>query len=307
MKKFFCILAVMVAGGLFCNSLGFAKDISRSLSFRVLSDVPYDENLKPEEYPENTEPFTYFDTFNKGFKTVFVEKQGLFFKDSDIKEVILKDNNFGETTIEFTFTEEGAKLLKSFTEKDLGKETAMDVNGTIIVVAIIRDVISGGGLMLSSSETNTIYHVAKAFGLKNDYELSENTTTIKKENQITKIEKPDFSNPTDVITNFFWSIYNDEERFYDYITPETEFSDWVYERIIKNFEEFKESLITKYEDCTITIDTSAPIKRSIMNTLKKEKASVKVNCVIKINNYDYVCEIYLSAGKDGKLFIYEIK
>jgi len=307
MKKFFCILAVMVAGGLFCNSFGFAKDISRSLSFRVLSDVPYDENLKPEEYPENTEPFTYFDTFNKGFKTVFVEKQGLSFKDSDIKEVILKNNNFVETTIDFTFTEEGAKLLESFTEKNLGKETAMDVNGTIIVVATIHDVISGGVLMLSSSETNAIYHVAKAFDLKNDYELSENTTTIKKENQITKIEKPDFSNPTDVITNFFWSIYNDEERFYDYIIPGTEFSDWVYERIIKNFEEFKESLITKYEDCTITIDTSTPIKRSIMNILKKEKASVKVNCVIKINNYDYVCEIYLSAGKDGKLFIYEIK
>lgn len=297
----------MVAEGLFCNSFGFAKDISRSLSFRVLSDVPYDENLKPEEYPENTEPFTYFDTFNKGFKTVFVEKQGLFFKDSDIKEVILTNNNFGETTIDFTFTEEGAKLLKSFTEKNLGKETAMDVNGTIIVVAVIRDVISGGGLKLSSSETNAIYHVAKAFGLKNDYELSENTTTIKKENQITRIEKPDFSNPTDVITNFFWSIYNDEERFYDYIIPETEFSDWAYKRFIKNLEEFKESLITKYEDCTITIDTSTPIKRSIMNTLKKEKASVKVNCVIKINNYDYVCEIYLSAGKDGKLFIYEIK
>lgn len=304
MKKFVIALSTLITVAIICTVLVLVERSKPAMTLKIVSHIPYEKDL---DLP-NCRGYNFVNSFDNGMETEFIQNEGIVLKRSDIKEVKIFKNDWGSPSVNFSLTKSGAELLKEFTSQNMGEKAAFEVNNSIILVAVIRDVIPGGQLQITTSETNLIYHVAKAFGLKNDYELSKKTEIIKQGLLCQKIDNPDFTNPSDVITNFFYGIYNADKKpaYFDYLKKYLK-KDAVNSSCFINstIDDFKETMVSKYRQCKIIIDSSTPLSPEKMQALKENKETLHANCRIIIGDYYYVyaCVINLSVSEDGRLYV----
>lgn len=64
-----------------------------------------------------------------------------------------KTDEFSQTYILLTFTDEGSALFEKITEKNIGKKLGIFINGELISAPIVNDKITGGEAMIAGNFT----------------------------------------------------------------------------------------------------------------------------------------------------------
>lgn len=182
----------------------FAQEKVLSMNFWRVEDLYEFDESKTKALPEGVQEFTYFDSFSTGLKTVFVS-DSISYDSSDIDEIILSSDFFGNDCLRILFKETGKEKMASFTEANIGNNILMEFNGIVIANAMVREKISSGSLQLSIPESkNILYQIIQLFECKNEIniQIPENQIYIKTKTAISNYDDVDEKNITQLATNF---------------------------------------------------------------------------------------------------------
>lgn len=274
----------------------FAQEKVLSMNFWRVEDLYEFDESKTKALPEGVQEFTYFDSFSTGLKTVLVS-DSISYDSSDIDEIILSSDFFGNDCLRILFKESGAEKMASFTEANIGNNILMEFNGIVIANAMVRDKISSGSLQLSIPESkNILYQIIQLFECKNEIniQIPENQIYIKTKTAISNYDDVDEKNITQLATNFFCSVFEKSDDSYkEYVLPESQ------NRIAELVEIFR----SKYQDCTIQIAETESLSSLVIR--KYKGMNIPIPLYFRVNNGGYdVCEdIIFVIDKSGKLKI----
>ena len=291
MKKIIIILcSLLLYTGL------FAQEKVLTMNFWRIEDLYELDESKPDALPEGFQEFTYFDSFSSGLKTVVVS-DSISYDSSDIDEIILSSDFFGQDCLKILFKETGTEKMASFTEANIGNNVLMEFNGIVIANANVREKISSGSLQLLIPESkNILYQIIQLFECKNEINLQmpEKLIYIKTKSAISEYDNVDNKNPTQLATNFFCAVFEKTDDSYkEYVLPDSQ----------KRIAELVEIFRSKYQDCTIQVAETESISSLIIRKFKGKNVPMPLYFYVDNGDYGFGEQIIFVIDETGKLKI----